>query len=96
MINSKYLTSWNNYEKKLLKNKEFQAEAQKLEASYQLAQSVIKKRLELKLSQTELANRAKTSQSAIARLESTRHKPSINFLEKVATALNAHLQISIT
>lgn len=95
-MNKKYFTPWDEYEKKLMKNKKFQEESAKLEPSFKLAVSIIEKRLALKLSQRDLAKRAKTSQSAIARVESMNHKPSLAFLERIAAALNSQLQITLT
>lgn len=66
-----------------------------LAPEFELAKAIIKKRLELGISQTELAKRMGTKQPAIARLESGTHNTSIAFLKKTAKALGADLSISI-
>ena len=47
------------------------------------------------MSQKDLAVRVGTKQSAISRLESGNSNPSIQFLDKVAKALDGQLQIKI-
>src|SRR5689334_16698136 len=47
------------------------------------------------LTQAELAKRSGLSQPAIARLESPDHNPTLDTLERVATALNADLLIDV-
>ena len=47
------------------------------------------------LSQSRLAARARTSQPAIARLESGRHVPSVNTLLKIASACGMHLVVGL-
>jgi transcriptional regulator with XRE-family HTH domain len=48
---------------------------------------VIKHRSKLGLTQQELAGRMKTSHSAISRIESGRHKTSVETLQKLGDAL---------
>ncbi|MFI5205475.1 MAG: multiprotein-bridging factor 1 family protein, partial [Candidatus Paceibacterales bacterium] len=61
-----------------------------------LIEAIIKKRLENKLTQAQLAKKLGTKQSAISRLEQGSYNPSLKFLKKVSAALNAKLQISIS
>jgi ribosome-binding protein aMBF1 (putative translation factor) len=64
-----------------------------LEEEFARAQLVIDARIHADLSQAELAERMGTSQSAIARLESGRFKPSTRTLEKLAAATGMRLRI---
>src|SRR5262245_58653184 len=48
------------------------------------------------LSQSELARRAGTSQSAVARIESGRTSPTVETLERLAGALRMDLELSVT
>jgi ribosome-binding protein aMBF1 (putative translation factor) len=64
-----------------------------LEEEFARAQMVIGARAHADLSQAELAERMGTSQSAIARLESGRIKPSTRTLEKLAAATGMRLRI---
>jgi transcriptional regulator with XRE-family HTH domain len=63
------------------------AEQQRLVQFEELARLVIKHRAAQGISQKELADRVGTSHSAISRLESGRHKTSVETLQRVADAL---------
>ncbi len=65
----------------------YRAEQQRLAQFEDLARLVIKHRAALAISQQELARRVGTSHSAISRLESGRHKTSVETLQRVAGAL---------
>ena len=73
------------------KDPEFRAEFDRL----QLARKVKGLREKKKMSQVELAARAGTKQPNIARLESGKVVPKLDFLEKVARALGGHLDVRI-
>lgn len=66
-----------------------------LELEFSIIEQVIRKRLKKGFTQKQLAEKAGTKQSAIARLESGSINPSIAFLEKVSKALGSKLQVSI-
>jgi ribosome-binding protein aMBF1 (putative translation factor) len=84
---------WKDYEKKLLANPDFVAVAKKLEPEYQLAKSLIAARIKKRLTQAQLAKRAKTDQASISRIEGAFARPSFTFLTKIADALEAKLTI---
>lgn len=65
-----------------------------LEEEFALAQAIIAARMEAGLTQEQLAERMKTSQSAIARLESGRTIPSARTLARFAKATGTRLRIS--
>ena len=69
MRNINDLTTWETYEKKLMKRKDFKKLAEKNEPKYQLVRSLIGARLKRKLSQKELTRRIGTKQPVISRLE---------------------------
>lgn len=69
----------------------YRAEQERLAPFEALARLVIKHRSELGLSQEDLADRMGTSHSAISRLESGRHKTSVETLQRVADALGLRL-----
>ena len=75
------------------KDPEYMKEYDALEEEFARAQMVIGARAHANLSQAELAERMGTSQSAIARLESGRIKPSTRTLEKLAAATGMRLRI---
>lgn len=75
------------------KDPEFMKEYDALEEEFALASQIIGARAHANLSQAELAERMNTSQSAIARLESGRFRPSTRTLEKLAAATGMKLRI---
>ncbi len=93
MRNINDLTSWENYEKKLMKRKGFKKLAEKNEAKYQLVRSLIGARLKKRLSQKELAKRIGTKQPVISRLENMQSYPTLSLLERISQALDTKLHI---
>lgn len=69
----------------------YRAEQRRLAQFEELARLVIRHRGALGLSQKELARRVGTSHSAISRLESGRHKTSVDTLQRVAEGLGLRL-----
>lgn len=94
MDTSKYL-SFEDFLKKSLKDPEVKAEYDRLEPEFAIIRSIIKKRIEKKMSQKQLAAKMGTQQSALSRLESGTYNPSLAFLKKVSAALGGKLHISI-
>jgi ribosome-binding protein aMBF1 (putative translation factor) len=80
---------------KAMKDPEIKAEYDRLGPEFEIIEAIIKKRLEKNMSQKELAQKMGTKQSALSRLESGTYNPSLLFLKKIATALDAKLSISI-
>ena len=89
-------SSFKNFKKQLLKDRAFKKAYDDLGPEFALVEMLIKKRLQQKLTQAQLAKKIGTKQSAISRLEQGSYNPSLNFLKKVTEALNAELQISIS
>jgi ribosome-binding protein aMBF1 (putative translation factor) len=78
----------------LLKDPEVRKEYDALEEEFAWIDAVAKARARSGLSQAQLAKRMKTTQSAIARLESGRAKPSTRTLARFAEATGHKLKIS--
>jgi ribosome-binding protein aMBF1 (putative translation factor) len=76
------------------KDPEYMKEYDALEEEFALASAVIGARARAGLTQEELAERMGTSQSAIARLESGRSRPSTRTLRKLAEATGSKLRVS--
>lgn len=84
----------NDILKKSLKDPKFRKEYEKLEEEFKLAEEIILLRLKLKITQKDLAKRAKTSQPAISRLESGEYQNlSLSFLRKVGKVLGVEPKI---
>lgn len=79
---------------KLSKDPAFVREYAALEEEFALAAALIKARADASLTQEELAVRMGTTQSAIARLESGRSRPSTATLAKFAKATGTRLRVS--
>jgi len=75
------------------KDPEYRSAYDALEEEFALAAQIIGARARADLSQAELATRMNTSQSAIARLESGRSRPSTQTLRKLAEATGSKLRI---
>ena len=60
----------------------------------ELVKKIIALRIRENLTQRDLANRIGTNQSAISRLESGKYNPSIDFLARIAKALNKRVEIN--
>ncbi len=93
MRNINDLTTWEDYEKKLMKRKGFKKLSEKNEPQYQLVRSLIGARLKRKLSQKELANKIGTQQPVISRLENMQSLPTLSLLERISKALDTKLYI---
>ena len=82
--------------KKELKDHEFSFYFQHEKSISKIARLIRDARLKAGITQAELAERAKTSQTVIARLESgtDQRTPSLDLLERIARALKAKLLVS--
>ena len=79
----------------LMNNPALRAEYDALASQYKIIDAVISARLDQKMTQAELAERAETKQSNISRFESGNYNPSIEFLQKIAGALGKRLEIQL-
>ena len=89
------MKTWKTLKKELLKDRLVAQEYKKLEPRYSLISQLIKKRIAKGITQSQLAQKIGTKQSAIARLESGIANPSMAFLEKISHALGSRLVIQI-
>jgi transcriptional regulator with XRE-family HTH domain len=80
--------------RKWMKDPQYRKEYDALAEEFSLAAEVAKARSRAGLSQAELAQRMKTTQSTIARLESGRGKPSTRTLDRFAKATGHRVKIS--
>ena len=87
------MTNWDIYKQKLLKNPEFKKLYEESQPEFEIAKAIIRARIENNITQKELAKRMHTTQSVISRIEQARTSPSISFLKRLASALNASLQV---
>lgn len=72
----------------------YRRESARLEPFEKIARRVIRLRTQYGLTQEELAERVGTTASAISRLESGQHRPSLDTLSKLAHAYGGHLLVA--
>ena len=70
---------------------EYRAAQERLAPYEALARMVIARRIRYGLTQEQLADRMGTSESAISRLESGQHRPSVETLEKLGQAFGERI-----
>ena len=87
------MTSFNDYLKEQLKDPEFKKEWDRTEPEYQVLAEIIKARIEKKLSQRQLAKKAKTTQAVLSRIENMEESPSIQLVQRIAEAMGKKLEI---
>lgn len=95
MRNRHKLISHEELKARLMKNPEFRREYEALQPEFQIASQMIGARIKRKMSQEELARKAKTGQAVISRLEGMNAKPSISLLRRIAIALNTKITVTV-
>jgi transcriptional regulator with XRE-family HTH domain len=95
-MNKKQPTNFEEFESELLKDPEIRKEYESLKPKYELIQHLIKRRNQLRMSQSQLARTVGTRQPAISRLErGDFNNVTLSTLIKVADALDLDLDISL-
>jgi ribosome-binding protein aMBF1 (putative translation factor) len=88
--------TYKEYKKAVLeRNPELRKEYEALAPQYEIIDAVIAARNEKQMSQAELAELTNTRQSNISRFESGNYNPSVEFLQKIAGALDKQLEITL-
>ena len=89
------MTRLRDLKKRLMEDPEFREEYALADQEYSLVAQLIRARTEAKLTQSEVAQRLGTTQSAIARLEGGRVSPSIATLRRYAEATGTRLTVGL-
>jgi len=84
---------WSKGKESILKNKDVRKEYDLMEGDYKIIEEIIIARREKNLTQKGLAQLIGTKQSNISRLESGNYNPSMDFLQKLATAMGKRLEV---
>lgn len=95
LYNDLTMRTWREVKKDLLKNQRVAAEYARLHPRYKLISQLIEARRKRGFTQEDLARKIGTKQSAIARVESGSANPTIEFLEKLASALGSRLIVQV-
>jgi DNA-binding XRE family transcriptional regulator len=80
---------------RMLRDPEFKAEYDRRGPIFALVWELVEARHRAGLTQTELAAHMGTTQSAIARLENTRHMPSLGMAARYARAVGRRLDFQL-
>lgn len=81
---------------KQMKDPGFRKEWEKSEPHFQLMSAIIKARIEKKLSQQQLAKKAKTTQAVISRIQNATVSPTLDLMQRIAEAMGKRLEIRFT
>jgi DNA-binding XRE family transcriptional regulator len=90
-MTQKIMPKFEDWEASKQEDQDFLAASDQLEPGYQVARI----RIQRGLTQTQLAEMIGTRQPSIARLENGSSKPSLSFLQKIATALDAKIEVKL-
>ncbi len=88
------MTTWKEHKQQLLKNPKFKAAYDDLAPEYRLTNELIRARLNKKMTQAEVAQKAGVSRVAVARLESGTTNPTVGTVNRVAGALGKELKLA--
>lgn len=78
-----------------LRDPEFRKEYEARRPEFELKCALIDARIKGELTQAEIAERAGTTQSAIARFESGGTSPTLAFMQRLAEALGSRLEVRL-
>ncbi len=88
------MNKWKDLKTDLLKDPAVRAEYERLAPEFELAEKLLKARLQQKLTQAELAEKSGLSQVMIARLESGQSNPTWQTVSRVVGALDKRIQLT--
>jgi DNA-binding XRE family transcriptional regulator len=78
-----------------MKDPEFRREYDALEPEFAIIKQIIELRIKRKMTQQELAKKIGTRQPSIARLEARGKTTDLNYLQRVAQALDARVEVRL-
>ena len=88
-------TRLRDLKKRLMEDPGFREEYARADDEFALIEALVRARTAAKLTQTELARRLGTTQSAVARLEGGRVSPSLATLRRYAEATGTRLTVGL-
>ncbi len=87
------MTKLKNLKARFMEDPEFREEYARADEEHVLMEALVRARTAAKLTQTELARRLGTTQSAVSRLEGGRVSPSLATLRRYAEATGTRLSV---
>jgi predicted transcriptional regulator len=94
-MTNKKVTNFEEFEAELLKKPGIRREYENLKPKYDMIRSLIKRRNQLRISQTQLARMVGTKQPAISRLEKGDYNSTLSTFFKVANVLNLDISLKV-
>lgn len=91
-----HFQTFEDFKQKSLKNSQIKAEYDKLGPRFEVISQLIKARNKTGLTQSEVASRMGTKQSVLARFESGNTNPTLDFIQRLAKALNTTITLRIS
>jgi len=82
--------------RELMRDPKFRAAYEAQKPKYDLIHAILDARIKRGVTQAEIAKRAGTTQSAIARFESGVGNPTLDFMQRVSAAVGAKLEVRIS
>ena len=95
-IDTKNLYPWKKMEAELMKDAEFRKEVENLRPEYEAARAMIAARIKHDLTQKQLAQKMKTRQSVISRVENMQTTPTLSFLKRFASVFGGKISLKFT
>ena len=89
------MTKLKDLKKRIMADPEFREEYARVDDEFKLIEALVRARKAARLTQTELARRLETTQSAIARLEGGGVSPSFATLRRYAEATGTRLTVDL-
>jgi len=89
-------TPWSVIRARHMKDPEFRKEWEAREPERNLMRAILDARIKRKMTQAEIAKRAGTTQSAIARFEAGNTNPTLGFATRLSRAVGARLEIKLS
>ncbi len=87
------MTSYEEYKKKALISPKVKSEYDKLQPEYDIIQLMVNKRVQLHLTQKELAAKTGITQADISRIEKGKRNPSLQTVNRLARELGMQLKL---
>jgi len=87
--------SWESHRRKLMKDPAVAKAYRNLQPEWEIIRKITEARIKKGITQKKLAEKMKTRQAAISRLETGNANPSLQFLKRLAQALDSRLEIRL-
>ena len=88
--------AWSDVKMELMRDPAFRKVYEAQKPKYDLIRAILDARIKRGITQAQIAKRAGTTQSAIARFESGAGNPTLDFMQRVSAAVGARLEVKIS